>query len=209
DQYGSPGSGGTYNYWDEISLSPPAGAVYANIELLYQPTSWEYIQFLYLANNEQNPLLGSEGVNLLEAWLNTGMAEPYVMVSTVWGSAPTPPTPKVGVTNLVTKSVDKRGNIGPINDVFNQGDTVAIVASIVDENSITLSGAQVFLEIRDEGNNLIRTLQGFSDATGKAVITWKTARKEAVGVYTTKVVDIIISGYEFDLNQTMVQFAIQ
>jgi hypothetical protein len=87
DQYGGA-SGGVYRYWDELTLNPPAGATYATIELLYQPTSWEYIQFLYLANNGQNAFLADEGKNMLDAWLNTGMAEPYVMASTTWGTEP-------------------------------------------------------------------------------------------------------------------------
>ncbi len=33
----------------------------AQISLLYQPTSWEYIQFLYLANNGQNAFLPTKG----------------------------------------------------------------------------------------------------------------------------------------------------
>jgi hypothetical protein len=57
NQYGSPTTGGTYNYWDTITLNPPTGAVYATIDLLYQTTSWEYIQFLYLANNRTNAFL--------------------------------------------------------------------------------------------------------------------------------------------------------
>ena len=56
---------------------------------MYQPTSWEYIQFLYLANNRGNAFLADEGVNMLEAWLNTGMAAPYVMAQTTWGTPPT------------------------------------------------------------------------------------------------------------------------
>jgi hypothetical protein len=83
-QYGSPSSSGTYNYWDELTLGPPAGAAYATIDLLYQPTSWEYIQFLYLANKGENAFLANEGVNLLQAWLHTGMAEPYVMATATW-----------------------------------------------------------------------------------------------------------------------------
>jgi hypothetical protein len=90
-QYGSPASGSVYDYWDLISLNPPTGAVYAEINLLYQPTSWEYIQFLYLANNGQDAFLANEGLNLLNAWLNTGMAEPFVMASTAWGTPPAPP----------------------------------------------------------------------------------------------------------------------
>jgi hypothetical protein len=60
DQYGAA-LGGTYNYWDNVALNPPNGAAYAEIALLYQPTSWEYIQFLYLANNGSNAFLAQEG----------------------------------------------------------------------------------------------------------------------------------------------------
>ena len=84
DQYGDPESGGNYRYWDEVALHPPVDAVYATIELVYQPTSWEYIQFLWLANSGQNTFLANEGTNLLDAWLNTGMATYYVMTSATW-----------------------------------------------------------------------------------------------------------------------------
>ncbi|OGO39143.1 MAG: hypothetical protein A2W35_13740 [Chloroflexi bacterium RBG_16_57_11] len=107
-QYGSPAAGGTYNYWDDVALNPPAGAAYAQINLLYQPTSWEYVQFLYLANTGQNAFLANEGVNLLNAWLNTGMAEPYVMASATWGNAPPPPCATPGTPqNLTAKAAKK------------------------------------------------------------------------------------------------------
>jgi len=83
-QYGNPGAGGTYNYWDEIVLNPPTDAAHATIDLLYQPTSWEYVQFLYEANHGQGTFLAQEGANLLDAWLNTGMAQPHVMASATW-----------------------------------------------------------------------------------------------------------------------------
>jgi hypothetical protein len=84
DQYGgSPG--GTYDYFDNVALNPPSGAHSADMSLMYQPTSWEYIQFLSLANNGSNAFLADEGANLLEAWLNTGMAEPYVIAAASWG----------------------------------------------------------------------------------------------------------------------------
>jgi hypothetical protein len=83
-QYGG-GPGGTYDYFDVVPLNAPSGAQSAEINLMYQPTSWEYIQFLSLAGNGSNAFLREEGVNLLEAWLNTGMAEPYVMASAAWG----------------------------------------------------------------------------------------------------------------------------
>jgi hypothetical protein len=107
-QYGGGTPGSTYNYWEELTLTPPAGAAYATIDLLYQPTSWEYVQFLYLANNGQNPFLAAEGINLLNAWLNTGMAEPYVMASATWGSAPPPPCETPGVPQNLTARAGKK-----------------------------------------------------------------------------------------------------
>jgi cysteine-rich repeat protein len=91
--YGNPGVGGTYQHWHDAVLNPPPAAQYAEIDLLYQPTSWEYIQFLYLANSGQIPHLANEGDNILGAWLNTGMASPEVMASAQWGAPPTPATP--------------------------------------------------------------------------------------------------------------------
>jgi len=82
DQYGAPMAGGVYEHFDEVALSPPPGAVRGEVDLLYQPTSWEYIQFLDLANDGSVAFLADEGANMLEAWLNTGMAEPHEMAST-------------------------------------------------------------------------------------------------------------------------------
>jgi hypothetical protein len=107
-QYGSPGPGGTYQYWDEMSLNPPDGASYATIRLLYQTTSWEYIQFLYLANTGQNAFLGQEGAKLLETWFNTGMAEPFVMASATWGTPPAPECATPGVPSNLTAAGGRR-----------------------------------------------------------------------------------------------------
>jgi len=93
NQYGGGTTGSIYNYWDEITLNPPANADHARVDLLYQGTSWEYIQFLDLANNGQNAFLGQEGVNMLDAWLNAPttmdplnrtMVPPIVMTSVEW-----------------------------------------------------------------------------------------------------------------------------
>jgi len=81
DQYGDPGPGGEYLHYDEVALDPPPGATRGEIALLYQPTSWEYIQFLYLANDGTSAFLGDEGRNMLEGWLHTGMAPPHTMAS--------------------------------------------------------------------------------------------------------------------------------
>jgi hypothetical protein len=89
DQYGDPGPGDTYDYFDVVPLNRREGATYATIDLLYQPTSWEYIQFLYLANTGSVSFLASTGTDLLEAWQATGMAEPEVMASATWVGPPT------------------------------------------------------------------------------------------------------------------------
>ena len=88
DQYGNPGPGEAYNYFDEVTLLPPAGAASATLDLLYQPTSFEYQQFLLLANKRANTFLADEGVNMFDAWLATGMAQPHIMASTTWGTPP-------------------------------------------------------------------------------------------------------------------------
>lgn len=83
-QFGNPGPGGAYQYWDTVPLNPPPAATTATITLYYQPTSWEYIQFVSFANNRTDPFLANVGINLLDAWLNTGMATPAVMATTTW-----------------------------------------------------------------------------------------------------------------------------
>jgi hypothetical protein len=211
-QYGNPGVGGTYNYWDEVTLTPPAGALYATINMLYQPTSWEYIQFLYLANNRENPFLANEGEYMLDAWLNNGMATPHVMATATWGTPPEPPTVTSIVDNLTTWLVSKKGQLVAMTDTFNVRDTVGIVAHVVDEDNLSpLSGAQVFLEIRNAVGDLEISLQGFSDNEGNALMKWKTGRRQATGTYTANVVDIIISGYEFNsgAGQTSALFTLQ
>ncbi len=85
-QFGNPGPGGVYQHWSEVALAPPPGARRADIELLYQPTSWEYIQFLFLANTGSNPNLASTGQDMLDAWFATGMAAPEVIARAQWGS---------------------------------------------------------------------------------------------------------------------------
>lgn len=108
DQYGNPGPGETYNYWDIVTLNPPSGAVYATIDLLYQTTSWEYIQFLYLANNRTNDFLKDEGINLLNTWRATGMSEPFVMASATWGTPPAPTCETPGTPQNLTATAGRR-----------------------------------------------------------------------------------------------------
>ena len=208
-QYGgSPG--GTYDYWDEVALTPPANASYATIDLLYQPTSWEYIQFLYLANNRQNAFLADEGVNMLDAWLATGMAAPYVMASTAWGDAPVPPDPMMYVSSLTTWLKGKRG-AETQTDTFNARDTVTIKATVLDETGAPLDGAQVFIQILDPAGGLETSLQGFTDASGLAELQWRTGRNQTPGLYTASVTEVIKSGFVYDggMGVTTVTFTVQ
>jgi hypothetical protein len=123
DQYGGT-PGGVYNHWDEKPLNPPAGAVYADITLYYQGTSWEYVQFLWLANKGIDPaqggnvFLGEEGVNYLDAWVNADssygalgrMVPPYPMATTTWvkkdGCTPLPEICDDGVDNDCDAAID-------------------------------------------------------------------------------------------------------
>jgi hypothetical protein len=92
-QYGGNGENTIYDYWDEFQvgdLNPPKGANAADLTLFYQGTSWEYILFLWKANNEQNAFLGAEGINMLDPSLNADpaapMVPPFVMATATWES---------------------------------------------------------------------------------------------------------------------------
>ena len=86
-QYGVRARAAPIDYWDDFALNPPARAMTADISLMYQPTSWEYIQFLDHANDGSIAFLANEGANMLDAWLNTGMAAPHAMASAQWVGA--------------------------------------------------------------------------------------------------------------------------
>jgi hypothetical protein len=106
DQYGDPGPGGVYDHYDVVQFDVPAGAARAEARLLYQATSWEYIQFLWRQPTSEplptSTFLQNEGVNMMDAWLNarlndadpnSTMAPPVEMVlasATVTGPTPGP-----------------------------------------------------------------------------------------------------------------------
>ncbi len=87
-QYGYPPPGGVYLHYDDVPLSPPPGATRADIELLYQTASWEYIQFLRLANPGTSPFLATAGQELFDAYRNTGGSAPEVMKTARWCRLP-------------------------------------------------------------------------------------------------------------------------
>jgi hypothetical protein len=126
-QYGGVVSGGSFNYWDNFQLNPPVNAASAEIKLMYQPTSWEYIQFLYLANNGSVAFLANEGANLLDAWMNTGMATPHVMESISW-------TPPDADSDGITDALDNCPNIPNNDQLNNDGDAEGNVCDDDDDN---------------------------------------------------------------------------
>lgn len=78
----NPETGSVYQNFDDLPLDPPSDAVRASVRLLYQPISWEYVQFLHLANAQpEGSALATVGVDLLEAWEATGMAEPIAIAT--------------------------------------------------------------------------------------------------------------------------------
>ncbi len=87
-QYGNPGAAGTYDHFDDVQLAPPAGATRADVDLLYQTSSWEYIQFLKLANPASSSFLASAGDELFDAWRNTGQSTPELMSRARWCDLP-------------------------------------------------------------------------------------------------------------------------
>jgi hypothetical protein len=147
DQYGGNGVGSTYDYWDllELDTLKPGGAVFAQIDLLYQGTSWEYIQFLNNANNQPNAFLGQEGVNMLEAWINAEvpvsmevggdrkMVPPIVMTSTTWGT----PT---GDNNAPTCSIDQPA----VNTTINEGESISYAGTATDSDGTIASYSWTF-----------------------------------------------------------------
>jgi hypothetical protein len=152
-QYGDPDPGGIYDYWDEVKLDPPTAAVSADIKLIYQPTSWEYIQFLDHANDGSITFLANEGANILDAWLNTGMAAPYVMASTSW----LVPTPIDAVVEVIGSPlhVHHQGQGGLPNDRVSLvvigsstsvGDPVDLDATLVDPASLRFGPSQALID---------------------------------------------------------------
>jgi hypothetical protein len=113
-QFGNPGPGGTFNYWDERPFAVPNGAVSAQVRLYYQQTSWEYIQFLWKQNDGLSAFLGLEGVNLLDAWLNTGMCAPLqIALATVSGLTPPVLTPPGEASHQNVRAEHMRASLNP------------------------------------------------------------------------------------------------
>ncbi|MBT8439041.1 MAG: hypothetical protein KJO91_04880, partial [Gammaproteobacteria bacterium] len=186
---------GNYPYYDLVDLNPPVGAVSADIRLLYQPTSWEYIQFLNLANDGSSEFLGSEGDNMLEAWLRTGMAEPFVMTSAKWNVTEQDCTAAIGspegnddclspieagVSGLETGQLVKgrpgkkaKSAFRKTTD-FSVGDTVVIRLQVLDSDGEAAPNAVIHLQVA--GPETIYLDSTKSDENGYARAFWQTEK---------------------------------
>jgi hypothetical protein len=199
-----------YEY--DLTNLGPANAESAQIDLLYQGTSWEYIQFLNNNNTGQNAFLGEEGVNMLEAWINAEvpgampvggdrkMVPPYVMKSVTWGTV-TGNTPPVAANDSYVVDEDTLltvpapGVLG--NDSDAEGDTLtAELVSGVSNGSLSLAGDGSFTYTPAPGFSgsdsfVYRTLDSQSAASNDATVTITVT---AVGGGSTAGVDAITTG---------------
>lgn len=215
---------GNYPYYDLVKLNPPIGAVSADFELLYQPTSWEYIQFLKLANDGSSDFLGSEGDNMLEAWLNTGMAEPFVMTSAKWneterdcaadpglleGNDDCESLNEAGVSALETgRWVKKRWSkkaksVFQKTTEFSVGDTVVIRLQVLGSDGEVAPNAVVHLQVAGPETYDLDSIE--SDENGYAKASWQTKKPNWMnnggtlqGVYTIRATGLSSSDFEWD-----------
>jgi hypothetical protein len=202
NQYGGGTSGSIYNYWDEIDFSTslkPAGAVYAEIDLLYQGTSWEYIQFLDKANNGQNAFLGQEGVNMLDAWINAEvpvamavngdrkMVPPVLMASTTWGIPPTGNIPPDAVNDSYSTPQDSVLSIA----------APGVLANDFDQNSDPLTAVLVpngttgNVSLADDGSFVYTPAPGF---TGDDHFTYQANDGQALSNLATVLISVTPTG---------------
>lgn len=143
-QYGNPGPGGVYDHFDDVPLSPPVGATRAKVELLYQTASWEYIQFLLLANPGTSPFLATAGQDVFDAYMATGRSAPEVMSSAHWCSMP-------GTNeDLVMKTAINGGSLDTqCGKEVGAGDVITFEISSPGGSFGTSSIALFFLEVYD------------------------------------------------------------
>ena len=66
-------------YWDESYFTLPTGAVRADVQLYYQSTSKEFIEFLRDENHTD-----TKGQELYDLWNDNGKCPPTLMVEAVW-----------------------------------------------------------------------------------------------------------------------------
>ena len=212
DQYGNPGSGGEYNYWDEVALNPPAGAATADIRLMYQPTSWEYVQFLHLANTTNNPQLRDTGQDYLDAWLKNGMAEPHVMATATWTSgAPVNLVPTVDFTaactdlscTLTGTADDPDGDNALISYAWVLGDGNTDSGSVVVHDYLAARDYQVTLTVTDDGG-------ATGSVTKTVTVTAPTGNQSPTASFTANCTDLgctFNGGASSDADGTITSYA--
>jgi len=74
---------GTLQHWDDVVYPIPVGAARAEVQVYYQSTSPEYINYLRRANTTT-----LRGNDIYQAWINTGMAPPEPLVNSAGSPSP-------------------------------------------------------------------------------------------------------------------------
>jgi PKD repeat protein len=145
---------------------------------MYQPTSWEYVQFLYLDNTTDNTQLSTTGKDFLDAWLATGMAEPQVMATTSWSnqaSSNIPPTATfsaacvdLSCTFVASPSTDKNTTI--VSYAWDFGDGSTATGQTV-QQSYTAAGCYkvTLTTVTDDQNNSVTVVQDVTVSTAKGI----------------------------------------
>ncbi|HSN72403.1 MAG TPA: fibronectin type III domain-containing protein, partial [Steroidobacteraceae bacterium] len=119
-----------------------------------------------------NTFLAQEGANLLQAWLATGMAEPYVMAATSWGQPATPPPPVCDAPGTPSglaatggrRSVDLSWTAGALSDgsrvYYDQSGKVQFLAEVP-------AGTTTYKDNRlSRGTQYCYVVRAFSDCDG-------------------------------------------
>lgn len=143
NQFGNPPANGNYDYFDTVPLNPPAGATRATVDLLYQTTSWEYVQFLKLANPGTSAFLATAGDDVFDGWLATGQSTPEVMTQAHWCNLPGTNEDLVLKTKVGNSPLDTT-----CGKIVRAGDTVQLEVTSPNGTHVAHIGG-LFLQIHD------------------------------------------------------------
>ena len=153
------------------------------------------------------------------------------MATATWrntGETPAPPTtneppaagPVMVVDSLSTWTLDGTDMLIAQTSIFQPGDRIGALTQVVDGNTVTVAGALVTLEIRDQAKNLVHTAEATTDADGNALGVWQTTAPRGrgrratagtpAGTYTAEVTNVVEEGYTFELTASaLTTFTIQ
>jgi hypothetical protein len=89
-------------YWDDTDYELPAAASYAEVQLFYQTTSREYVEFLRDENYTDD-----WGDRFYAAWVDAGRSAPELITAATWGTPAIDVTPPSAPSNLTATVVSR------------------------------------------------------------------------------------------------------